>query len=107
MSKREQLEKMLEASPDDEFLKYALAMACSSEGDEEEAVRRLALITDGNPDNVSAWFQQAQILARMGESEDAAEVARNGIEAARKDGRFSRRSRDDRVSRPFVNLDCL
>lgn len=86
MSKREQLEKMLEASPDDEFLKYALAMACSSEGDEAEAVRRLALVTDGNPDNVSAWFQRAQILARMGEPEDAAEVAKSGSEAARRTG---------------------
>ncbi len=86
MSKREQLEKMLEASPDDEFLKYALAIACSSEGDEEEAVRRLATLNEETPDNVSAWFQRAQILARMGEPEDAAQVARGGIEAARRTG---------------------
>ena len=84
MSKRKQLEKMLEASPDDEFLKYALAMACSSEGNEEEAVRRLALLNEENPDNVSAWFQRAQILSRMGKPEDAAEVCRNGIEEVRR-----------------------
>lgn len=86
MSKREQLEKMLKATPDDEFLKYALAMACSSEGDEEEAVRRLKILNEENPDNVSAWFQRAQILARIGESDEAANVTRSGIEAARRTG---------------------
>jgi len=86
MSRREQLEKMLEASPGDEFLKYALAMAYASEGNEEEAVERLAVINAASPDHVAAWFQRAQILARIGESEAAAEVCRSGIEAAKRTG---------------------
>ncbi|MFP6766491.1 MAG: hypothetical protein VB858_22870 [Planctomycetaceae bacterium] len=86
MSRREQLEKMLAVSPGDEFLEYALAMAFASEGEEEESVRRLSVLNEANPDHVAAWFQRAQILARIGEPEAAAEACRDGIRAAQRTG---------------------
>ena len=86
MSKREQLEKLLESSPDDLFLRYAFAMACSSEGDNDTAAERLAGINSTDPDHVAAWFQHGKILNELGESDDARDVIVNGIAAAQRVG---------------------
>jgi len=82
MARREQLLQMLAASPDDEFLRYALAMACAGEGDDEEAAARLAALHTDQPDHVAAWFQHGKILARMGDLEAASQVLTSGIAAA-------------------------
>lgn len=86
MSRREQLEQMLAASPDDLFLKYALAMLLAGEGDEEAAAARLATVNQEHPEHVAAWFQRAQILARIGEVEESREVIIAGIAAAQQAG---------------------
>lgn len=86
MSRREQLEKMLAASPDDLFLKYSLAMLLASEGEEEEAAEKLAAINQEHPDDVAAWFQRGQILARIGEVEESREVITAGIAVAQRVG---------------------
>lgn len=86
MSKRAQLEKLLHASPQDLFLRYAFAMACASEGDRDTASQRLAAINESDPDHVAAWFQHGKILNELGESDDARRVLKNGIAAARRVG---------------------
>ncbi len=86
MPDRAKLEQMLAASPDDLFLKYALAMSCASDGDEEEATERLASINREHPDYVAAWFQRGQILSRLGESDEAREVILSGIDVAQRTG---------------------
>lgn len=86
MPNRQQLADMLEASPDDVFLKYALAMAIAGDGDTETALQQLARINREHPDYVGAWFQRAQLLAREGETEEAREVIESGIQAAQKVG---------------------
>jgi predicted Zn-dependent protease len=86
MSKREQLEKLLESSPDDLFLRYAFAMACASEGDNDTAAEKLAVINESDPDHVAAWFQHGKILNELGEADDAREVIVNGITAAQRVG---------------------
>jgi thioredoxin-like negative regulator of GroEL len=86
MSKSEQLAKMLESSPDDLFLRYAYAMACSSEGDNDTAADRLAAINESDPDHVAAWFQRGKILNELGESDEARDVLTNGITAAQRVG---------------------
>ncbi len=86
MPTRDQLLTLLEANPADEFLQYAVAMACASEGNEEEAAERLKALCDANPNHVSAWFQRGQILNKLDETDEAREVLQTGIETAQRVG---------------------
>jgi thioredoxin-like negative regulator of GroEL len=86
MSRREQLEEMLRADPDDVFLNYALAMECAGAGEIDDALERLDGVIARDPDYVAAYFQKGQILAREGETDAASEVLRKGIETARRTG---------------------
>lgn len=86
MADRERLEEMLAASPNDEFLKYALAMTFVSEGNPDEALCHFAAMNETHPDYVGAWFQRAQLLAKQGEIDEARSVVESGIEAARRIG---------------------
>ncbi|MCH7888711.1 MAG: hypothetical protein IIA00_05480 [Proteobacteria bacterium] len=56
MTRREQLEELLKADPDDVFLNYALALACISEGNAETGLRHLQQVIDDNPDYVAAYY---------------------------------------------------
>lgn len=86
MPTRDQLLALLEANPADEFLQYSVAMACASEGNEEEAAERLKALCAASPDHVSAWFQRGQILNRLDETDEAREVLETGIETAKRVG---------------------
>lgn len=86
MTRREQLEQLLAASPGDAFLQYAVAMTCLSDGQPAEAARRLADINQQHPDNVAAWFQRGKVLAQLGEEDDARSVINSGIAVARRVG---------------------
>jgi thioredoxin-like negative regulator of GroEL len=86
MSRREQLEELLETDPDDVFLHYALALEYVSDGDVSEGLQKLAELTDRNPDYVAAYFRRGQILVDQNEVNDAREILARGIEVARKTG---------------------
>ena len=86
MSRREQLEELLETDPDDVFLLYALALEYVSAGDVSVGLQKLAELTDRNPDYVAAYFRRGQILADQNEVDDAREILTRGIEVARKTG---------------------
>ena len=86
MTRRQQLEEMLRADPDDVFLHYALAMDLAAAGETAAALARLDGVIARDPDYVAAYFQQGQILAREGETEAAAGVLRRGIETAHRTG---------------------
>lgn len=82
MSRREQLEKLLQADPGDTFLQYALAMDFISAGQTEDGLERLRAVIRRDPAYVPAYFQQGQVLARLGRLEQAREVLTLGIAAA-------------------------
>lgn len=86
MTRREQLEQLLAASPNDEFLQYALALNYSSEGQPAEAARRLEQVNQRFPNNVAAWFQRGKILAQLGEEDAARDVLKTGMSVARRVG---------------------
>lgn len=86
MNRREKLETMLAASPDDPFLRYALALALAGEGDTPAAISRLEEMLQATPDYVPAYFQLAQLQAGRGEAELAKPVLTRGIEMARRAG---------------------
>ena len=86
MPRREQLEELLKADPDDVFLHYALAMACAAEGDTAAGLERLQAVIDRDPDYVAAYFQKGKLLAEQGETAEARSVVQRGIAAARRVG---------------------
>jgi len=85
-SRKQQLQEMLADEPNDEFLRYGLAMEYVSEGNDEEAVRCFREMSQTNPDYVAAYHQGGQALARLGRPADASELLRQGIAVARRQG---------------------
>jgi thioredoxin-like negative regulator of GroEL len=83
MSRREKIEAMLAEDPGDTFLRYSLAMELDKEGDHDASLAKFAELTRAAPPYVPAFFMAGQQLARLGRSEEASAILRNGIEAAR------------------------
>jgi len=86
MNRREKLEAMLAQSPDDPFLRYALALAWAGEGDPSAARNQLEALLASNADYVPAYFQLAQLQVTQGDAERAKPVLIRGIEMARRAG---------------------
>ena len=82
MSRRDQLEQLLSAEPHDPFLRYGLAMCCASDGDTDTAQTHFRQLLTDHPDYVAGYFQLAQLLARLGETEEAQPLLRTGISVA-------------------------
>lgn len=81
-SRRQKLEEIVAAKPDDTFARYALAIECGNTGDAEAAIFHFEELLRRNPEYVTGWFQFGQFLARMGRIEQARSVFHRGIEAA-------------------------
>ena len=84
MSRKEKILAMLAEEPEDQFLRYSLAMELRKEGNSEESIAILrALAYDSTPKHVAAYFMAAQQLAEQGSEEEARTFLRDGIEEAR------------------------
>jgi len=83
-----QIEAMLADEPDDEFLRYGLAMEQSSAGDDVSAATVLRELIALNPAKpyIPAFLMAAQALLRTGDDETAATVLKAGIEACARAG---------------------
>ena len=84
MSRREQLQEMLQLEPDDVFLNYALAKAFVAEDRIEEGKRQFRRTLQLDPDHVAGHFQLAQVLASEDDTDEARKVVTRGIDVARK-----------------------
>lgn len=87
-SRMAQIEAQLAEEPNDEFLRYMLAMEHTSAGDDVTAVRhfRDLLALDPTKPYIPAFLMCAQALARLGQEGEAAQVLKQGIAAATKAG---------------------
>src|SRR5439155_26076416 len=85
-SRKEQLEAMLADFPEDAFLRYGLAMEYVSAGDDETAVRLLRELFAVDPGYVPAYLQAGHACWRLGRSDEAKEVYRQGITVAQQKG---------------------
>lgn len=86
MSRREQLEQMLIDSPEDTFLRYALAMELENEQEHEMSLElHLGLIKD-KPPYVPSFFMSGQQLADLDRIEDAKQMLLQGIKQAEDQG---------------------
>jgi Flp pilus assembly protein TadD len=85
-TRRQQIEEMLAADPNDPFLRYGLAMEHAGAGEDEEAVRCFQDLLKVSPDYVPAYMQAGRALVRLGRDDEARALYRTGIAVARRKG---------------------
>src|SRR5258708_7488462 len=85
-SRREQIEAMLAAEPNDPELRYMLAMDYVSAGDDAEAVRCFEQLVQVAPNYPPAYHQAGRALQRLGRCAEARAVLSQGIPIAQKNG---------------------
>lgn len=76
------LRKMAAAKPDDPFPAYGLAMELSKQGESEEARSTFSELVRRHPDYVPCYLMFGNLLAKIGERDDAARIYAAGIQAA-------------------------
>lgn len=86
MTRIEKLLALLQDSPDDEFLNYALAMEHVAGARNDEALAAFERVLQIDPQHPAAFFQQAQLLARLDRIPEARTAASRGVAAARAKG---------------------
>lgn len=86
MSRLEQIQALLAQTPQDTFLRYALAMEFRSQGQSDAAVETFQTLMQQVPPYVPAYFMCGQALAETGQVDRARAVLREGIERARSQG---------------------
>jgi tetratricopeptide (TPR) repeat protein len=86
MNRREKLQEMLKASPQDPFLHYGLAMEDRRAGNLDGALAGLATAIACDPNYVAAYFHRGQILAEQQDVDGARQILRDGIAVARRVG---------------------
>lgn len=85
-SRRERIEAMLKQEPDDQFLRYSLALELEKDGEHDQSLRMLEELARGEPPYVPAYFMAGQQLTKLGKIPKAQEILRDGIEVARQQG---------------------
>jgi len=82
----EQLKALLEQSPHDSFLIFALAKEYEKLGEQETALRYYLHLEEHDPAYVGAYYHLGKLYEKMGEAGLALETYDRGIEAARRAG---------------------
>ncbi len=82
----QQLKGLLEDSPNDPFLLYAIAKEYEGLGSVEEALRQYKALTDLHPDYVGTYYHYAKLLEKQEETEEALSIYEKGMFVARKIG---------------------
>jgi tetratricopeptide (TPR) repeat protein len=86
MDKIAALSAILEANPVDAFARYGLAMAFAADGNADRALAEYSRIIEDTPDYVPAYQMSAQLLLKLGRTEDAQERLRDGVKTASRIG---------------------
>ncbi len=82
----EQLKALLEDSPHDSFLLFALAKEYEKLEDPETALRYYLHLEDHDPGYVGTYYHLGKLYEQMGEEGLAFQTYEKGIEAARRAG---------------------
>lgn len=85
-TRREKIEAMLADEPDDQFLRYALAMELEKAGEHEQSLEYLRGLMSDDPPHVPSFFMAGQHLTKQDRIDEARAVLRAGIEQARQQG---------------------
>ena len=80
------LREILAANPADAFARYGLAMALAGEGKTDAALEEFSEIISRTPDYVPAYQMSAQLLVKLGQTEEAKARIAAGLQAAERTG---------------------
>jgi tetratricopeptide (TPR) repeat protein len=80
------LSQILRENPNDAFARYGLAMEYSNRGDSELALGEFNKLLELHPDYAPGYFMAAQMLARIGRTDEAKRFLEGGIGAAARTG---------------------
>ena len=86
MDRIEQLRKLIAASPEDPFPRYALALELKGKGDASAAARDLQELLERKPDYLAAYLMLGMLLTTLDRVEDARDALVRGQEIARRQG---------------------
>ena len=83
MSRIDQIRQFLQDSPNDSFLRYALAQELQKQGDIEAAQEAYLWLTENQPSYVATYYHLGKLLIALGEKEAALAWFNLGIEHAK------------------------
>ena len=83
MSRIDQIRQFLQDSPNDSFLRYALAQELQKQGNVEAAKEAYLWLTDNQPSYVATYYHLGKLLIAQGEKEAALAWFNIGIEHAK------------------------
>ncbi|MES2005382.1 MAG: hypothetical protein V4450_12760 [Bacteroidota bacterium] len=86
MDRIAKIKEFLEASPNDNFLRHALALEYIKAGEETAARELFEAILTASPDYVGSYYHLAKLLEKMEETPLAIEWYEKGMTAAKKAG---------------------
>ena len=86
MSRIEQIGEFLKASPNDSFLKHALALEYIKLGDDERARQLFEDLLTYEPGYVGSYYHLAKLFERLNENEKAIEWYEKGMLVAKEKG---------------------
>ncbi|MBS1742877.1 MAG: hypothetical protein JST81_07535 [Bacteroidetes bacterium] len=84
MSRIEKLKEFLSASPNDSFLKHALALEFIKIGDDEEARKLFDEILSFEPGYIGSYYHLGKLLERKADTVLAISTYKKGMEEAKK-----------------------
>jgi tetratricopeptide (TPR) repeat protein len=85
-SRRESLEAFVEATPNDAFARYGLALECVKLGDDAAAQEHFKQLIAANPSYVAGYFHYGALLARLARSDEARQILTTGVSVADRSG---------------------
>ncbi|MFN0037492.1 MAG: tetratricopeptide repeat protein, partial [Saprospiraceae bacterium] len=80
------LSQLLEASPTDSFVLFALAKEHEGAGDDAQAIAFYLRLRAANPDYVGLYYHLGKLYERQQDSENAILTYKQGIETSRQAG---------------------
>jgi Tfp pilus assembly protein PilF len=86
MDRIARLKELLTQSPEDSFLKHALALEYMKLGDDETAKTYFEKLLEANPGYVGSYYHLAKLLERKGENNAATSVYEKGMKEAKAAG---------------------
>ncbi len=84
MGRIEKLLEFLQASPNDSFLRHALALEYIKAGNNAEAKKLFEAILEREPGYVGSYYHLGKLLERSGNIDDAIKVYERGMEETKK-----------------------
>ncbi|WP_104421794.1 tetratricopeptide repeat protein [Neolewinella xylanilytica] len=86
MSRKEQILQLLEGSPTDAFLRFALAKEWEQEGNDPAALNIYRSLVNDQPNYVGTYYHLGKTLERMERPQEAWKIYSRGIEITRQLG---------------------